>query len=235
MILHMLPFNDDARFSRMVDWSKVIATEVADDLQAHHIFWEVQAIIRSNPRLMQTRSHFFEWMGDVFVASAASAVRRQVDAHKDSICLRRLLKEMIDYPHVVTRDRYLGVCGSPPPGEPLREMNDHAFDEWAGVGGNHIDADYVRQDLQMLLDTCDGIRNYVNKRVAHYDKDGITPTMMPTFQDLEDACTLIERLTQKYHLIFTGIWLGQVRPTIAYPWTDIFQFAWIPAPSSEVH
>ena len=51
--------------------------------------------------------------------------------------------------------------------------------------------------------------------------------MMPTFDDLDEAYKVIESLTQKYHLIFTGVWIGQLRPTIIYPWTDVFRVPWI--------
>jgi hypothetical protein len=76
----------------MTEWVKTIEAEVGDVLPQHHIFWKVQDIIRGNPQLANARSHLFAWMGDVFVASAAVAVRRQVDNHDDTICLRRLLR-----------------------------------------------------------------------------------------------------------------------------------------------
>jgi hypothetical protein len=230
----MAGFDDAARLGRMTEWIKVIASEVADTLLEHYIFWEVQAVIRANSALAKARSHFFQWMGDVFVSSAASAVRRQIDSGKDSICLRRLLMEVRDYAQIVTRAHYLGVCGNPPVGDFLRDINEHAFDKWAGSGGTYVDPNGVEHDLQTLLDTCERIRHYVNKRVAHFDKHGIAPGMMPTFQDLDDACSLLERLTQKYHLMFTGVWIGQLRPAIIYDWTGIFDVAWRTPGSSEV-
>ena len=224
----MVAFDDSVRLARMTDWAKVIAPEVGAALLEHHIFWEVQEIIRTNTQLQNTRSHFFEWMGDVFVASAAVAVRRQIDKHKNSVCLRRLLEETQQYAHLVTRTHYHAVCASLASDDDLRDLHDRTFDEWAGVGGAHIDAPAVDRDLQSLLNACDRIHHYVDKRVAHYDKQGVTPGMMPTFQDLEDAYKIMESLTQKYHLIFTGIWIGQLRPNIIYPWTDVFRVSWIP-------
>lgn len=231
----MPPFTDADRIARMTQWVKTIEAEVADVLLQHHIFWQVQDIIRTNPNLANARSHFFEWMGDVFVASAAVAVRRQVDNDDDSVCLRRLLREARDYAHIVTRPFYLSLCITPGSEPFLKEINEHAFDEWAGVGGQHLDAAIVERDLQQLIDTCRTIQHYATKRVAHYDKHGVTPQKMPTFDDLDKAYKVIESLTQKYYLMFTGVWIGNVKPTIVYPWTDIFTLPWIPARSREVH
>lgn len=230
----MAAFTDADRLARMTAWIKTIEAEVADVLLQHHIFWQVQNIIRSNPHLASARSHFFEWMGDVFVASAAAAVRRQVDNDDNSICLRRLLRETRDYAHIVTRSFYLSLSVAPGSEAFLKELNDHVFDEWAGAGGSHLDPSSIERDLNLLLDTCKTIRHYATKRVAHYDNRGVTPNMMPTFQDLDNAYKVIESLTQKYHLIFTGVWIGNLQPTIVYPWTDVFTLPWIHPRSREV-
>src|SRR5438552_3647772 len=125
----MTSFTDADRLARMTEWVKTIESEVGDVLLQDHIFWQVQDIIRNNHNLANARSHFFEWMGDVFVASAAVAVRRQVDNHDDSICLRRLLREAKDYAHIVTRPFYLSLCISPGTEPFLKELNEHTFDE----------------------------------------------------------------------------------------------------------
>ena len=221
----MPPFDDTARLARMTEWAKTIASEIADDLQQHYIFWQVQDIIRANPQLTNARSHFFQWMGDVFVASAAVAVRRQTDNSDDSVCLRRLLREAREYPHIVTRAHYLSLCGA---SDDEADFDNSSFDQWAGEAGGHLDTNLVEADLQSLLDVSERIRHYANKRVAHYDRRGVTPGMMPTFDDLDEAYRVIEGLTQKYHLILTGVWIGQLRPTIIYPWKDVFRVPWIP-------
>lgn len=225
----MPPFDDAARLARMTAWVKEIEGEVADILQQHFIFWEVQEVIRRNPQLSKVRSHFFQWMGEVFAASAAVAVRRQVDSHDDSVCLRRLLREIKEYAPIVTREFYLGlITQSGSVGEWLIETNNDTFDKWAGVGGAHVDATLVEADFNLLLDKCRKIQHYATKRVAHFDKSGVTPGMLPTFKDLDDAYKVITDLTQKYYLMFTGIWVGQVRPTITYPWMDVFSIPWLP-------
>src|SRR5438046_2178333 len=106
----MAAFDDAARLARMTAWIKEIVDEVGDVIQQHYIFWQVQDMIRMNPQLQNARSHFFQWMGEVFVASAAVAVRRQVDKYEDSICLRRLIQEVKDYAPIITRQRYLSLC-----------------------------------------------------------------------------------------------------------------------------
>ena len=169
------------------------------------------------------------------ISSAAVAVRRQTDNDDNSICLRRLLRETRDYAHIVTRSHYLALSAPAGSQEFLTTLNNYTFDEWAGEGVDHPDPARVEADLQSLLNVSERIRHYVNKRVAHFDRNGVRPDMMPTFQDLDDASKVIESLTQKYHLIFTGVWIGQLRPTIIYPWTEVFSLPWIPAKSTEVH
>src|ERR1043166_3973606 len=211
----MAAFDDAARLARMTAWVEKIADEVGNALQQHYIFWQVQDMIRLNPQLQNARSHFFQWMGEVFIASAAVAVRRQVDPDKDSICLRRLIQEVKDYATIVTREHYLSLCNPSGSAEEwLLEMNEHTFDQWGGAGRPHVDPAMADADLNLLLTTCDKLQHYATKRVAHYDKNGVKPGKVPTFQDLEDAYKLIEQLTQKYCLMFTATWMGQVRPNI---------------------
>ena len=222
----MAQFTYDDRRKRLAGWIADIESEVADLLLDEHIFWSVQDIIRSNPSLASARSHFFQWMGTSFVASASVAVRRQVDANPKAISLRRVLEELLAYPDLITRAAYLGVASDG--SAESTDLNNNAFDEWADATGNLLDAGRVAADLNNLTDACEKVQHYADRRVAHYDGRGVRPAMMPTFDDLESAIRAIEELLKKYYLILTGTWLGQVKPTITYDWTDVFRTRWIP-------
>jgi len=84
---------DQQLLEKLNDWIERIRDEMTKVFFLQHIFWEVQEIIRTNPRLEQSKNYFYEWMGDAFVYSAAMFVRRQVDRRRDSVSLLRLLSE----------------------------------------------------------------------------------------------------------------------------------------------
>src|SRR5690349_2951607 len=97
----------DERRERAARWLQIIYTDVQDLLIDSHIFWEVQAIIRQNPLLVATRSHFSHWMMAAHVEATVMGVRRQVKSEKNSISLRRFLKELIRYPEIASRAHYI--------------------------------------------------------------------------------------------------------------------------------
>jgi hypothetical protein len=72
--------------------------EVRELITDHDIYWKVQHVIQSNPRLLVARSAFFDTMNDSFAHSAAMRVRRIVDMDHRTISLLRLLKNLVDYP-----------------------------------------------------------------------------------------------------------------------------------------
>lgn len=198
---------------------------MADLLLEHEIFWSVQEIIRSNPSLASARSHFFQWMGSMFVASSSVGVRRQVDATPKAVSLRRVIDELIGYPHLITRGEYLSVASDGSPES--MQLNNSAFDGWADPSGTRLDPARLAADLKELVDACEKVQHYADRRVAHYDSRGITAALIPTFDDLETAVKVIERLLQKYYLILIGTWLGQVKPTIMYDWQHVFRTPWL--------
>lgn len=80
----------------------------------NHTFWEVQEIIRRNPRVSQSSGHFNHWMMAAHVESAVIGVRRQLKGGGGSVSLRRLLDEFFRYPEIVSRENYILVCSANP-------------------------------------------------------------------------------------------------------------------------
>lgn len=72
--------------------------EVRELITDHDIYWKVQHVIQSNPRLLVDRSAFFDMMNDSFAHSAAMRVRRIVDTNHRTVSLLRLLKGLTEYP-----------------------------------------------------------------------------------------------------------------------------------------
>ena len=112
---------DEQRLQRSLEWMETIYQGVTNLLVHHHIFWEVQEIIKNNNTLMATPSAFYEWMGKAFVVSAAASVRRQADRSDDGISLRRLLEELKAYPHLISREYFVALHPSQTPQDLLKQ------------------------------------------------------------------------------------------------------------------
>jgi hypothetical protein len=67
-------------------WIKIIYGEIQDLLINRYIFWEVQKIIKSNPKI-QIGSAFYDWMGIIYPTAMSMGVRRQKDRRRDNISL----------------------------------------------------------------------------------------------------------------------------------------------------
>src|ERR1022692_1293590 len=72
--------------------------EVRDLLANHDLYWKVQRVIHSNPRLLAARSRFFDLMNNDFAHSTTMRVRRIVDKTKGTVSLLRLLRGLAKHP-----------------------------------------------------------------------------------------------------------------------------------------
>lgn len=219
---------DDDRRTRALGWLKVIYADVQHLIVDHHIFWEVQDIIKANPTLAKTPSHFFQWMGTNFIAAEAVGVRRQGDPDKHAVSLRRLLEELKQSPHLFSRSYFLSLYGAHHP----RDLAERDYDNVAGRGRNELDPARIQQDIDVLISKSDAIRHYVNKRIAHYDFRGMAKPR-PTFNDLKDSLDHLESLVKKYYFAMKASWVDRLLPTFQYDWQEIFSIPWIERPARE--
>jgi hypothetical protein len=215
--------NEAERRDRLIQWLEVIFRDVQKLLVDDHIFWELQEIVRSNPKFKQASGLFTQWTASAFIQAAAAAVRRQAKANSDSVSLKRFLREVQRYPCLVSREHYMSFYKGK--GRWLIEGGQRDFDAVAGKGGSHVSAAFVERQLRELENAVEGIAHYVDRRIAHYDKRGLArPT--PTLGDLSRALKTIGKLVTRYWSLLKGEAIS-VRPTIVYDWKDIFRFPWI--------
>ena len=104
----------DARRTRLIAWLEVIKDDVPDLMLDHHVFWEVQAILKANPKVTKASGLFIQWMASSFVQSAAVGVRRQAKGGDDSVSLKRVLDEVRQYPELISRQFYLAFVADSP-------------------------------------------------------------------------------------------------------------------------
>src|SRR6266851_1998607 len=180
---------DDERFNKWGEWIMTIHEDVENAILNRHIRHEVAAIIDSNPRI-QRPSSFYEWMAAVYSDSGLMAVRRQLDIDLQSVSLARLLTEIVAYPSVLSRDRFVGLYRVE-----LQAVAHREFDRHVGSGANNIDPAVVQAESDDLRQRTRDVGRYGTKRVAHLDEKG--PKNIPTFQELDDALDLINALRVK--------------------------------------
>ena len=208
------------RFDKWSKWLDVIYREIKSLSVNRNIFWEVQEIIKNNPKI-QKPSSFYEFLGSVYVHSALMGVRRQVKADKQSISFARLLEEICNTPEVLSRPRFVALYR----GSAVQHSADRGFDKFAGRGGSHVDPHLVNADLQALKGKARECEKYADRRVAHFDKRAMKN--VPVFRDLDDCIDFLEELLKKYYLLFQAVSLLSILPVWQYDWKAIFREPWL--------
>jgi|RhiMetdeSRZDD1v2_1073273.scaffolds.fasta_scaffold35662_6 hypothetical protein len=216
---------DDERFKKWGEWIIVIYEDLMNADQSRRIHNEVEAILHANPRLWRNNNSFHVWMASNYEDSILIAVRRQVDVNKQSISLARLLEEIIECPHVLSRERFIRqVIGHNLPGS--EDQVNGMFDHLAGSGANHINADAVRAELCDLRAHTKGIKRYTDKRVAHFDAKG--PKDSPTVLQVHAALDYIDALREKYMILLRAEKYEKPQLHDEETWKDVFREPWIP-------
>ncbi len=212
---------DAYRFRKWNRWLDVIYADIQSLLVNRHIFQEVQAIIKANPKL-QVPSSFYEWMGVNHAASIAVGIRRQLDMDSRSVSLVRLLMELKRYPEVITRRRFVALYK----GHPVAAQFAHRdFDGVAGYGRSYASPGMVRSDLARLKQIGQRLRRFVNKRIAHLDRRKYKNP--PTYQEVDECLEVMETFLRKYVLMFRAEAHVKILPTWQYDWKAIFRVPWI--------
>jgi hypothetical protein len=239
----------DKIFEKWTGWIDTIHKDVTDLVIGRHIFWEVQAIIKGNPKIRKPSS-FYGWLGMTFTAWGSMVVRRQLD--NDSPSLKKLLSEMVIKPEVLSRERYVTAYATTLMGPSERTVRDtsadshmqggayalgraeaeqianRSFDVLAGLGGPHVPGSRIERDISQLREVGERVKVFADKRIAHLVD--LQPTSVPTFDDLDGCVKLLEKFVLKYELILKRSAPESLLPTWQYNWKAIFYEPWIPRP-----
>ena len=203
---------------------KIVHNEISSLKVDHHIFWQVQKIIRANPKI-QKESHFYGWMGSVFARDMLIRIRRQSDLRTDDISLARLLFEIAERPNVLSWEKF----------ERLYRGSAVKFNAWSDfkkfygwkkhVKKKHINPAMMRSDLKKVKREINKLKKYTDKKVAHWSS--VPTRKILTFDSLESPLKMMERLIIKYELIFNASNYSSLMPTFQYDWQAIFREPWI--------
>ncbi|MGH7915713.1 MAG: hypothetical protein ACREPW_13855 [Candidatus Binataceae bacterium] len=219
---------DDQRFARWCNWLKIVRKDVQDLVIKQHIFWEVQKIIKDNPRI-QKPSSFYQWIGSAHCTQISIGIRRQLDIDTRSISLRRLLCEIKQAPRVLSRKRFLSIYKPNPAiftACQTAGLGNALFDKYAGCNENYFPISKIECNLAALDVRGRKVKKFVNKTVAHLGTK--RPTELPTFGELDTCIDLLEKLVLKYQTLFEASAPASLLPTWQFDWKAVFNEPWVP-------
>jgi hypothetical protein len=226
--MNSAPMTVEERRIRLKDWLEKVHGSVTEAVVNQRIFWEVQQIIRDNPQLQSTSSAFYDWMASTFAHSTVLAVRRQLDTHRNSVSLHRVLLEVQKFPELISRSYHLSIYARPEfTTEYAEHMANYTYDTQVGKDASKLDASAIGLEITSLKAASEAVHHYADRVVAHYDIRGLERDS-PKFDDLTDSLSVIEKLVLRYGLLLNGASQTSLLPTFQYDWKSVFRIAWLP-------
>ncbi len=217
----------DDLFEQLNEWLKVLDAQVMGLRTNQHIFWEVQKIIRGNPKIDKPND-FYGWMAEMYAHAMSVAIRKMIDSDRRAISFLKFLEKLIASPQVISRNRYKQQFVD---GNYTDRDADEGFDQMVGIGRDHLDPALVGRQLDTLKTRTVTLRAFVNKRIAHHERSEFND--LPTFKELDEAIAYLEELLIYYSPLFTSMGLDSALPTWLYDWKEVFYYPWIERPHDE--
>ena len=86
-------FEKSQKQEKWLRWMETIHNEMLALVADANIFWELQDLIRENPRIQKPNA-FYSYLARTYLSHALIGLRRQTELQKDSISFVRLLDEI---------------------------------------------------------------------------------------------------------------------------------------------
>ena len=229
-------FKISPKLKKWLKWMEIIQSEIQTLLRDTSMFWEVQDIIRENPRI-QKPSAFYSYLGRTYLSHALSGLRRQIKPQKDGISFVGLLDDIAKNPEELSFKYYCSIRWSESAAQQLaksglarfglgpQEVAKSEFEKYADASGKHVCPMMVKGDIDKLKKSAKACEDFADKRIVHWDKDN--PTVIPTFGELDDCIKLLDKTYVKYHLLFYAESIDTLMPTYQYEWKTIFLEPWL--------
>ena len=217
-------FEKSQKLKKWLRWMETIHDEILGLVQDANMFWEVQDIIRGNPRI-QKPSAFYSYLARTYSSHALAGLRRQIKLHKDSISFVGLLDEIAKNPEELSRSYFDSLCSYPNGPDLCQVIKMDDFAPYADASGAHVCPQMAKADRARLESAVKTHEAFADKRVAHWDKR--EPEVVPTFGELDDCIKLLDETYVKYHLLFHAESMDTLMPTYQYEWKSIFREPWL--------
>jgi hypothetical protein len=212
------------------EWLVPIREEVYHLHVNHHTFRRIRQIALENPAFGEkaalATNAFWPFLHHTFTHYAAAAVRRQCERNRQSISLARLLYEVAESPHFITRPDFMASV--------LllvdRDGAEEFFDSFALGQGSAVDPMAVYDDIAKLEVASDQIVTYADKRVAHYDKGdyAVAVDLSAVEEPIDRLCDTLVRYHylirgERFDLGVPGVVDRHLEFLLRDPWTSAFQ------------
>ncbi len=146
----------------------------------------------------------------VYIDATVMAVRRQTDSNPKALSLNRLLKQLTKHCEEFTREDFVDnfLDGRDPRSDTERErleaisildLANKRFDELTDEpGAAYLGADRLKADRSDLKRITAKVKQHVDQRVAHHDRDpeGELPTYGDLDRAIEHLCDLFRRYSE---------------------------------------
>ena len=215
----------DSKIDKWLGWfDDPIFPEVSAMYLHRHAFQTVRDMVESNGKL--PGSYFFEYIEDTYGVTQSVAVRRQAECTKRVKSLGRLIREVEQDAHRLTREFWIGLWSND---DAVRfGIAEHGWQtQYAGDVGDHLDPAIPAGDLSQLTSGAEKVADYVDQYLAH--RDARPSAGLPSFADLDAAIELIGGLYAKYGNLLTASIYPILVPTIQHDWLAVFRQPWMPA------
>ncbi len=209
----------DPIVKKLADHLQEIFNDVSSLAENKYVFLRFREIMQ--PNIGITDNVFFDHYVVNYVNSASAAVRRQVDTKASRGGLRILLGDISKSIALITKEDYMR-----PFGIGLTFEGERIWSERYG-GKDTLDPAIVQADITLLESTAKPIKDMVDKRVAHRDKDAHLYNAQ--YNDLHNAIDLLEKLTIKYYTLIasTGSGIDSLLAGNIAGWESIFKEPWV--------
>ena len=206
--------------ARWRSWMDGIVDDLGNLLVKKQVFEELMTIVSANAATRDPGT-FLDWLVDNYVTATAIGIRRVTDAHRHSCSLGRILVEMVEHPHIMSRRAHQSLY--------RKSVGDadRTFDRIAGKNRRFVSQRVLRRDLRALRQAEERVRRYVNKRIAHTARPGAI-RRLPTFGELHNALSVLDRIARRYNLLLTAYSVGTSRPILFDDWRKVLRTAWWP-------
>lgn len=212
---------EDDLFTKWDGWIVRLDRLVNQIVLHRHIYQEVRKIVVANPKVAK-QNHFYEWLWYMYTTGLAVEIRKLIDRNDQTISVRTLLEAMKRNPQVISRRRYKERFVD----DVYEEADaDKYLDKLLGEGKQQIEVARIQAEIDELEKKAKKIKDYVDKLVAHTDKE--EPTDIPSIQEGDEAIDYIVEIVDLYYPYFQGIDPGDREPNFSYDWTEIFRHPWI--------
>jgi hypothetical protein len=216
------------RWITMVDR---IDDEMVDLMWQREQIQRIGKMIEENPQLKASPKPFLWDVRRWYMYFAAMAVRRQTDPNRNRASLTRLLGEIKERPDCITRqlmiDQFRAVYKANTDSDFESHLIDANWSRWSAADGS-LNAARVQADLDTLVSVSKELMIFASSLIAHTSLGAIGKETKLTFNDMDAAIDLLERLAIDYRSLLTGRGSVTLLPTEQFDWYEQFRFAWRP-------